>query len=144
MSNRAITIEHNGSTYYGKVATVTSTTLGTEDHGILTAYVHVEAAGWGIGIGGYGLDRPVIVDGKFSHREPTAYGFDHILQLARTIGAPCWESLPGREVIVLFDTPHSLGSTAKGVAHITDESKVLILADHADEWKNRESAEVSA
>ena len=36
--SRTITIEHNGTIYYAKVARVSSTHLGTEDHGILTAY----------------------------------------------------------------------------------------------------------
>jgi hypothetical protein len=142
--NRTITVEHNGSTYYGKVARIKSTHLGTEDHGILTAYLHCEGDGWGIGVGGYGLDQPVEVDGKFSHREPTAYGFDHILQMARTVGADSWEKLPGREVIVLFDGEHSWGGTAKGIAHISDEKRVMILAEHADEWKAKEQTPADA
>lgn len=138
MSERTITIEHNGTTYYGKVATIKSTMIGVEDHGILTAYLHCDGDGWGIGVGGYGLDQPVTVDGKFSHREPTAYGFDHIVQMARTVGVNTWEKLPGREVLVLFDSPNSWGGTAKGIAHISDESKVFILAEHAEAWKQRE------
>lgn len=140
---RQITVEHNGTTYYAKVARIKSTHLGTEDHGILTAYLHCDGDGWGIGVGGYGLDQPVEVDGKFSHREPTAYGFDHVIQMARTVGAPSWEALPGREVLVLFDSPNSLGATAKGIAHISDEKRVLILKDHADSWKARETTEAS-
>lgn len=134
---RQIIIEHNGTTYYGKVARIKSTHLGTEDHGILTAYLQCEGDGWGIGVGGYGLDQPVEVDGKFSHREPTAYGFDHILQMARTVGVTSWERLPGSEVIVLFDSPSALGGTAKGIAHISDEKHVLILAEHAADWTER-------
>lgn len=137
--SRTITIEHNGSTYYGKVARISGTMLGTEDHGILTAYLHCEGDGWGIGVGGYGLDQPVDVDGKHSHREPTAYGFDHVLQMARTVGVAKWEDLPGREVLVLFDSPTSFGRTAKGIAHISDESKVFILADHAEAWKEHKA-----
>lgn len=141
---RTITVEHNGSTYYGKVARITSTHLGGEDHGILTAYLHCEGDGWGIGVGGYGLDQPVTIDGKFSHREPTAYGFDHVVQLYRTVGAESWEKVVGREVLVLFNSPNSWGSTAEGIAHISDEKRVLILKDHAEEWKARESEAVSA
>jgi hypothetical protein len=145
MSSRTITIEHNGDTYYGKVARIKSTMLGVEDHGILTAYIHFEGDGWGIGVGGFGLDTPVKdEDGKFLRREPTAYGFDHVVQLARTVGVSTWEELPGREALVLFDTPSSWGSTAKGIAHISDESKVFILADHAQSWKDRAGVEVSA
>ena len=142
--SRTITVEHGGTTYYGQVARIKSTMLGTEDHGILTAYLHVEGDGWGVGVGGFGLDKPVKVDGEFSHREPTAYGFDHILQMARTVGVSRWEDLPGKDVIVLYDREHPWGSSAKGIAHISDEKKVFILAEHAEQWKARESEAVSA
>jgi hypothetical protein len=132
---RSITVEHNGTTYYGKVAKIKSTHLGTEDHGILTAYLHVDGDGWGVGIGGYGLDS---WDEVAKKRIPTAYGLDQLVQMFETVGAPSWEKLPGREVLVLFDSPDSWGSTAKGIAHITDEKKVLILKDHAESWKARE------
>src|SRR5687768_17982389 len=51
-------------------------------------------------------------DEEQKKRIPTAYGFDHIVQLARAAGAASWEALPGREVIILFDTPSPLGSMA--------------------------------
>ena len=137
---RTITVEHNGTTYYAKVATVTSTHLGAEDHGILTAYLHCDGDGWGIGVGGYGLDA---YDEDEKRRIPTAYGMDQVVQMFRTVGAPSWEKVPGREVLVLFDTPSSLGSAAKGIAHISDEKRVLILADHAADWKARNDEAVS-
>lgn len=134
---RTITIQHNGETYYGKVATITHTLLGAEDHGILTSYIHCEGDGWGVGVGGYSLDTPVKVDGKHSHREPTAYGLDQIVAMYSTVGVSSWEKVVGREVLVLFDTEHSWGGTAKGIAHISDETKVLILSDHFAEWQAR-------
>ncbi len=141
--SRTITVEHKGTTYYGKVATIEGTSLGTEDHGILTAYLHCKGDGWGVSVGGFGLDMPVKIDGKFSHREPTAYGLDLIVQMYRTVGVDYWEKVTGREVLVLFDSEHSLGGTAKGIAHISDERLVLILADHAADWKARENAEAT-
>lgn len=133
--SRTITVEHHGTTYYGKVARVASTHLGGEDHGILTAYLHCEGDGWGIGVGGYGLDEPYQdADGKHAGRRPTAYGFDHVVQLYRTVGAESWEKVVGRELLVLFEDKHALGGTAKGIAHISDERRVFILADHAAEW----------
>lgn len=128
---RTITIEHNGATYYGQIARIESTHLGTEDHGILTAYLHCSGDGWGIGVGGYGLDA---YDPEQKKRVPTAYGLDHIVQLARTAGVPKWEDLPGTDVIVLFKSKSALGGTAAGIAHISDEKKVLILKDHAAVW----------
>lgn len=134
--SRTITVEHNGETYYGKVAKIKSTHLGGEDHGILTAYLHCEGDGWGIGVGGFGLDT---YDQKRKERVAAAYGLDHIVQLYRTVGVESWEKLPGREVLVLFDSPDSWGNTAKGIAHISDEKRVLILAEHAAAWLDREA-----
>ena len=34
-------------------AQISSAWIGTEDHGILTAYIIVEGDGWGCGLGGY-------------------------------------------------------------------------------------------
>ena len=136
--SRTITVEHNGTTYYGEVMTIESTSLGAEDHGILTAYLHLKGDGTGIGVGGYGLDTPVRdAEGKFSHREPTAYGFDHVMQLVRVVGASRWEDLPGRQVIVLFSQKGSWGQTAVGLANLIDAKRVLILQEHADEWLSR-------
>lgn len=49
---RQITVEHNGTTYFGEVMRAESTHIGVEDHGILTAYVHCKSDSGGIGIGG--------------------------------------------------------------------------------------------
>jgi len=129
--SRSIVIEHNGTTYYGRVATIESTYLGTEDHGILTAYLHCSGDSWGIGVGGYGLDR---YDEAQDKRIPTAYGLSHIVQLVHTAGVGSWEKLPGTEIIVLFTSESPLGGTAAGIAHIRDEKKVLILKEHAAQW----------
>lgn len=134
MTDRTLTIEHNGTTYYGHIAKIKSTHLGLEDHGIATAYLHCEWDGAGIGVGGYGLDAPVERDGKFSHREGTGYGLDHLMALVRTVGVESWEKLAGANVIVLFKTKSSLGSTAAGIAGLHN-NRVLILKEHAEQWK---------
>jgi hypothetical protein len=102
---RTITVEHNGTTYYGHIATVESTTLGIEDHGIVTAHLHLKWDSAGIGVGGYCLDTPVKDEnGKFLRREGTAYGMDHLMRLTQTVGVSTWERLKGASVIVLFKT----------------------------------------
>lgn len=135
--SRQIVIEHDGTTYYGKVARIKSTLLGQEDHGILTAYVYCDGDGWGVGVGGYALDTYVEAEKK---RMPTAYGLDQIVRLMETVGVTSWEKVPGVEVLVLFDSADSWGGVAKGIAHIRDEKRVLILADHAAEWQRRSEA----
>ena len=141
---RTLTIEHNGETYYGHIAKIESTMLGVEDHGIATAYLHLKWDGSGIGVGGFCLDTPVKdADGKHSHREGTGYGMDHIMQMVRTVGVSTWEKLKGADVIVLFKTASSWGSTASGIAGLHN-GKVLILKEHADQWRETHPAEVTA
>lgn len=145
MADRTISITHRGVTYGGVMATIESTSLGLEDHGIVTAYLHCKWPGGGIGVGGFGLDTPVKdEEGRFSHREGTAYGLDHIMRLAQTVGVARWEQLPGKHVIVLFEGQGSwLGQTSVGIAHPTDDKKVLILKEHADEWRARTEPEAA-
>lgn len=144
VTERTITITHDGVTYTGHVATIKGTSLGYEDHGILTAFLHCEWSGSGIGVGGYCLDRHKDGPG-FGSRQGTAYGLDHVMRLMETVGVNEWEQIKGRQVIVLFEgTGSTLGMTAAGIAHITDEKRVLILKDHAAEWQGRESFEVSS
>lgn len=138
MPERTITVEHNGQTYYGHIATIKSTTLGYEDHGILSAWLMCEWPGSGIGVGGYCLDQPKDRDGKDYSRAGTAYGLDHLIRLMETVGVSTWEALRGAKVIVLFDTEHSWGTTAKGIAGLLND-KVLILSEHADEWRSIEA-----
>ena len=129
---RQLLISHNGSEYHGSVATIRKTTLGVEDHGCMTFYLHCEWPGAGIGVGGYALDS---YDEDKKVRVGTAYGLDVIKQVLATVGVGRWEDLPGSHVIVLFRGSDSWGSSAAGIAHPVDEDKVLILREHADAWR---------
>lgn len=141
MSTRAnVTVEHNGKTYAGQIMQIESTHLGVEDHGIVTAFLHCRTEGQGIGVGGFGLDRPVKVDGKFSHREGTGYGLDHIVQLVRTVGASSWEDCVGKHVIVLYEGYAGPGGMSAGIAGVTN-GRVMVLKEHADQWRASHPAE---
>ncbi len=136
MSARTITVEHNGTAYYGHLARIDSTSLGWEDHGILTAYLHCSWPGGGVGVGGFCLDSPkgrAARDAGDYGRKGTAYGLDHLMRLMETVGVERWEKLPGQQVIVLFEEKNSLGLSSKGIAGALND-KVLILAEHAAEW----------
>jgi len=122
MTSIKTTIEHKGKTYSGQIGTIKSTSLGTRDHGIMTAMLHVEWKGGGIGVGGYCLDEPR-KDGSGKH-------LDHIMRILETVGVDRWEQLPGKQVLVLFEGSGGWGSTSCGIAGITNE-KVLDLKDHA-------------
>lgn len=136
MTSVKITVEHDGITYGGQLATIKSTALGYEDHGILTAFIHCEWKGGGIGVGGFCLDEST---GKPDYaRRGTAYGLDHLIRIMETVGVGRWEQLPGKHVIVLFKGESTLGATSEGIANALDPSKVLLLAKHAADWRDRE------
>lgn len=141
MSKRELTIEHNGSKYTGYVATVRSTQLGQEDHGILTMYTNLEWPGGGVSLGGFTLDAPQFeVPGdstsKFLGRKPTAYGFDYVLRVMEIAGVSSYERIAGQRVLALFEySDHgTLGASVVGIAHIDDESQVFIPKEHAEKW----------
>jgi len=142
MSTITTTIENNGNTYAGQIGTIKSTSFGTESHGIITATLHVQWKGGGIGVGGYCLDEPKKdAEGKHLGRFGTSYGLDHLMRVMETVGVDTWEQLPGKQVIVLFADGGGWGSTACGLAGITNE-KVLDFKEHASSF--RETSEVSA
>src|SRR5579864_3850748 len=62
-------------------AKIVSTTLGYEDHGIMTAFLHTLSGSSGQGFGGYALN------GK--------WGMEFIKQTLKTLGVESWEELPG-------------------------------------------------
>lgn len=138
MSARSITVEHGGVEYGGQIGTIKSTHLGGEDHGILSAMLHVEWSGGGVGAGGYCLDEPTNRDARDYTRRGTAYGLDHIMQIMATVGVTGWEKLVGKQVIVLFEGRSAWGAQCVGIASTTDEDKVLIFKEHAAKWRELE------
>jgi hypothetical protein len=68
-------------------ARIRSTMLGREDHGIPTAFVHLEWEGAGQGFGGYDL------------RHHTGF----VQNVLDTVGVSAWEKLPGTVVRVDSD-----------------------------------------
>ena len=78
-------------------ALIESTMLGTEDHGIFTAFVHVKGPSWGCGFGGFALDQ---WDQAQKRRIGTAYGLQFIAEILRVVGVDSWEKLKGKHVRV--------------------------------------------
>lgn len=78
-------------------AKITGTKLGREDHGIMTAWIFVEGAGWGCGFGGYALDE---YDKEKKERVCTASGFEAINQILKTLEIDNWEDLKGQFIRV--------------------------------------------
>ncbi|WP_159795770.1 hypothetical protein [Puerhibacterium puerhi] len=138
MTNRTITIEHNGKTYTGHIGTIKSTSLGMEGHGVWVAFLHTEWLGGGVGVGGYVLDTPQeAAEDEHKRRIGTAFGMDHVMQIVETVGVDTWEQLTGRQVIVLFEGDGGWGAQSKGIAGLVND-KVLILDEHAQAWRDGE------
>ena len=92
-------------------ALIKSTYLGGWDNsvpgttrGMLTAYVHVEMAGSGIGLGGYSLQG-----------EATDWWIRGVLDAVRV---PSWEKLPGTHCRIII--PKGMGP-AVSIGHIIEE-----------------------
>lgn len=137
---RSIVIEHNGVEFGGQVGTVTSTRLGYQDHGILTASLVVEWKNGGVSVGGFCLDEPKDREARDFSRRGTAYGLDHLIRIVETVGVDSWEQIKGQQVIVLFEGRSTWGAQSVGIAHATDESKVLVFSEHAAEWREEAGA----
>lgn len=136
-----VAVEHDGKTYAGQIATIDSTTLGWEDHGILTANLNCSWKGGGISVGGFCLDQSTGTPDYT--RRGTAYGLDHVMRLMEAVGVNRWEKLPGKQVIVLFDAKPGAatwGRQSVGIAGLLNET-VLILTDHAEGWRSAEATQ---
>lgn len=135
--SRTITIETTSGKYAGEIATIESTRLGYQDHGILTADLTLRiGTSGGVTVGGYALDT---ARGERSSdgRQGTAFGLDQIIWILRTVGVSKWEDLKGKQIIVLLDGAQG---RAVGIASTTDESEVLDFKQHAQAWRDKENS----
>jgi len=107
-----------------KNAKITKTTLGHEDHGILTFYIHLDYGGSGQGFGGYALDSPIKINGKFSHREGTKYGMVLVKKILDTLKIKRWEDLVGQNIRVKADF-----SDISAISHFLDDTWFDIRKD---------------
>jgi hypothetical protein len=108
------------------IAKIESTSLGTEDHGIFTCWLHVNYGGSGQGIGGYSLDGP---SGDGYGRVGSAEGMNFIMRLMDACGVDDWKKLPGRTVYVLKDSD-KWGADVLGIRPLPAEpGKEFIFAD---------------
>ena len=73
-------------------AKITSTMLGVEDHGILSAWLNLDYGGSGQGFGGYALD---VWDESRQKRIGQAYGAEFIRRILEVLEVTKWEKLPG-------------------------------------------------
>lgn len=79
-------------------ALIKSTSLGYEDHGVFTYFLHLEFDCCVQGFGGFCLDTPDSVDKYKNPRRGTAFGHECIIRVLRAVGVSRWEDLPGTHV----------------------------------------------
>ena len=80
-----------------KNAIIESTSLGNEDHGIMTVWLCFNYEGFGQSFGGYSLDN---YDEKKDKRIGTAYGCEFIKRILEVVGVEKWEDLKGKHIRV--------------------------------------------
>lgn len=85
-------------------ARITNVMLGFEDHGILTAFVHVAGSGWGQGFGGYDLRC-----GRSAA--------EFIEGCLRALKRERWEDLPGEPCRVIRQ-----GGLLVAIGHFVEDS----------------------
>lgn len=107
-----------------KIAKIKRTQLGIEDHGILTAWLHLSYGGSGQGAGGYALDS---YDEKKKRRVGHACGTDFILGVLRAVGVDDWERVAGRTIIAITDTEYGKVIGIKPLP--TEKGETFMFAD---------------
>ena len=92
-------------------AVIKSATITNADHGVLSAYIHLDYGGAGQAFGGYVLYSPSAKSG--SHEANYAGLF--IWRVLETVGVSEWERLPGKTVRVRqeHDKVHAIGHIVK-------------------------------
>lgn len=105
-----------------KIAKITKTMLGYEDHGIFTAWLDLSYGSSGQGAGGYSLDTPIQDENdKFLGRVGTASGMDFIIGIIEACGVQKWEDVAGRTVIALTDSDDEWGGKVIGIKPLPTE-----------------------
>jgi len=120
----------SGKKYTLEPCYIESTSLGYEDHGIFTAYLHVSYGGVKQKIGGMIMDKPV--ERYSSERLGTAYGHDLIIRILDTVGVGGWEKLPGKNLYALKDERGHY--YVAGIASWPSADKRLIFKEHAKKF----------
>jgi hypothetical protein len=111
---------------FEEIAKVTSTMLGYEDHGILTAYLQLDFGGSGQAAGGYGFDE---YDRENDRRVAGACGMEFVAGVIRACGVDRWEKVAGRTVIAIRDTAGWNGKVIGLRPLPTERGEQFIFAD---------------
>lgn len=78
-------------------AKITAVSLTMEDHGVLTFYLTLEGAGWGVNFGGYCIGKGYLGAKNFS---ASSCGLEAMMRIMDTVGVSRWEDLNGKYIRV--------------------------------------------
>ncbi len=93
---------------------ISATHLGYESHGILTAYLTLQSAAFGISVGGYALDE--FIDKK---RIITKKGAELIPRILDVVGVETWEQLAGQYIRV---EDNGIGESISKIGNLIEDN----------------------
>ena len=93
---------------------ISATHLGYESHGIFTAYLTLQSAGFGISVGGYVLDE--FIDKK---RIITKKGAELIPRILDVVGVETWEQLAGQYIRV---EDNGIGESISKIGNLIEDN----------------------
>ena len=95
-------------------AIIRSVTLGDDEHGGLTAFLHLEFHCSGCGFGGYRLG----LLSRSNLAKEGNYCAEFVVRCLNTVGATRWEDLAGKPVRVLHE---GIGGTVIAIGHYLED-----------------------
>ncbi len=99
--------------YETKNAIITSASLTTEDHGVLSAWLSLDYGASAQGFGGYSLCH--MPDSKWYPGKKNYAGI-FIVRVLEVVGVSRWDSIPGKTIRV-----EASNSGVRAIGHITKE-----------------------
>jgi hypothetical protein len=95
-----------------KNAVIESARITSDDHGLLSAWVHLNYGGSGQGFGGYSLYLPK----SFAHHQLLSNAGHFIWRVMEVAGVTRWDNLPGKTIRV-----KSEHSKVHAIGHIVED-----------------------